>query len=112
MSYAIDTATKVHEGQVAAVDAVQSLLVKAVETLSGLADQAPTAPEKLTSTLDEVAAPVTKIVGTPSEVQSYAVTSFRDWLEAQHRFQTALLDAVSPSTVTVEAPKRTAAKKS
>jgi hypothetical protein len=112
MSYTIDTATKFHDRQVAAVSAVQSLLVKAVETLSGLTDNAPKAPEKLSSTLDEVTAPLAKFVGTPSEVQAYAVASSRDWLEVQHKFQTAVLDAVSPSTVTVEAPKRTAAKKS
>ena len=109
MSYTIDTATKFHDRQVAAVSTLQSLLVKAVETLSGLTDKA---PEKLSSTLDEAAAPLTKIVGTPSEVQAYAVASSRDWLDVQHKFQTALLDAVSPSAVTVEVPKKTAAKKS
>lgn len=110
MSYTIETATKFHDRQVAAVSTLQSLLVKAVETLSGLPDKAPKAPEKLSSTLDQVAAPVTKIVGTPSEVQAYAVASTRDWLEVQHKFQTALLDAVSPSAVTVEVPKTTAKK--
>jgi hypothetical protein len=112
MSYSIDTATKFHDRQVAAVSTLQSLLVKAVETLSGLTDKAPKAPEKLSSTLDGVAAPLTKIVGTPSEVQAYAVASSREWLEVQHKFQTRLLDAVSPSAVTVEVPKKTAAKKS
>ena len=112
MTYTIETATKIHDRQVAAVTTIQSLLVKAVETLSGLTDKAPKAPEKLSSTLDEVTAPVTKIVGTPSEVQAYAVASSRDWLEVQHKFQTALLDAVAPSAVTVEVPKKTAAKKS
>ena len=112
MSYTIDAVTKLHDRQVAAVGTFQSLLLKAVETLSGLTDEAPKAPEKLSSTLDEVAAPLTKIVGTPGEVQAYAVASSRDWLEVQHKFQTALLDAVAPSAVTVEVPKRTAAKKS
>jgi len=112
MTYTVDTATKFHDRQVAAVSAVQSLVVKAVETLSGLTAEAPKAPEKLTSTLDEVAGPLTKIVGTPSEVQAYAVASSRDWLEVQHKFQTALLDAVSPSAVTVEVPKKNTAKQS
>ena len=112
MSYTIDTATKIHDRNVAAVSAVQSLLVKAVDTLSGLTDKAPKAPEKLSSTLDEVAAPLTRLVGTPSEVQTYAVASSRDWLEVQHKFQAALLDAVSPSAVTVEVPEKPAAKKS
>ena len=112
MSYTIDTATTFHDRQVAAVSTLQSLLVDAVETLSGLTDKAPKAPEKLSSTLDKVAAPFTKIVGTPSEGQAYAVASSRDWLEVQHKFQTALLEAVSPSAVTVEMPKKTAAKKS
>lgn len=112
MSYTIDTATKFHDRQVAAVSTLQSLLVKAVESLSGLTDKAPEAPEKLSSTLDEVAAPLTKIVGTPSEAQAYAVASSRDWLEVQHKFQTALLDAVTPSAVTAEVPKKTTAKKS
>ncbi len=112
MSYTIDTATKFHDRQVAAVSTLQSLLVDAVETLSGLTDKAPKAPEKLSSTLNKAAAPLTKIVGTPSEVQAYAVASSRDWLEVQHKFQTALLEAVSPSAVTVEVPKKTAAKKS
>jgi hypothetical protein len=112
MTYTIESATKFHDRQVAAVSTVQSLVVKAVGTLSELTDKAPKAPEKLRSTLDEVAAPLTKIVGTPSEVQAYAVASSRHWLEVQHKFQTALLDAVSPSAVTVEVPKRTAAKKS
>ena len=112
MTYTIDTATKFHDRQVAAVSTLQSLVVKAVETMSGLTDKAPKAPEKLSSTLDEVAAPLTKIVGTRSDVQAYAVASSRDWLEVQHKFQTALLDAVSPSAVTVEVPKKTAAKKS
>ena len=112
MTYTIETATKIHDRQVAAVSTLQSLLLKAVETLSGLTDKAPKAPEKLTSTLDEVTAPVTKIVGTPSEVQAYAVASSRDWLEVQHKFQTALLDALSPSAVTVEVPKKDTAKKS
>lgn len=111
MSYTIDTATKFHDRQVAAASTAQSLLIKAVETLTGLTDKAPKAPEKLSSTLDGIAAPLTKLVGTPSEVQAYAVASSRDWLEVQHKFQTALLDAVSPSAVTVEVPKRTAAKK-
>src|SRR5680860_725063 len=108
MTFTIETATKFHDRQVGAVSTLQSLVVKAVETLSGLTDKAPKAPEKLSSTLDEVAAPLTKIVGTPSEVQAYAVASSRDWLEVQHKFQTALLDAVSPSAVTVEVPKKTA----
>ena len=112
MTYTIDTATKFHDRQVAAVSAVQSLVLKAAESLSGLTDQAPKAPEKLSSTLDEVAGPLTKIVGTPREVQAYAVASSRDWLEVQHKFQKALLDAVSPSAVTVEVPKKTTAKKS
>jgi hypothetical protein len=111
MSYTIDTATKVHDGQVAAASTVQSLLVKVVETLSGLTDKAPKAPEKLSATLDEVAAPLTKVVGTPTEVRAYAVASFRDWLDVQHRFSTALLDAVAPSPVTVEVPKKAATKK-
>ena len=112
MSYTIDTATKLHDRQVAAVSAVQSLLLKAADSLSGLTDKAPKAPEKLSSTLEEAVAPVTKIVGTPTEVQAYAVASSRDWIEVQHKFQTALLDAMSPSTVTVRTPKQTAAKKS
>ena len=112
MTYTIDTATKVHDRQVAAVSAVQSLVVKAVESLSGLTDQAPKAPEKLSSTLVEVAGPLTKMVGTPSEVQAYAVARSRDWLEVQHKFQKALLNAVSPSAVAVEVPKKTTAKKS
>ena len=111
MTYTIETATKIHDRQVAAVNTLQSLLLKAVETLSGLTDKAPKAPEKLSSTLDGIAAPLTKLVGSPSEVRAYAVASSRDWLEVQHKFQTALLDAVSPSAVTVEVPKRTAAKK-
>ncbi len=56
---------------------------------------------------------MTKIVGTPSEVQAYAVASSREWIEVQHKFQTALLDAVYPAAVTVQVPKKTtAAKKS
>jgi hypothetical protein len=112
MTYTVETATNFHDRQVAAVSAVQSLVVKAVETLSGLTDKAPKAPEKLSNTLDEVAGPLTKIVGTPSELQAYAVASSRDWLEVQHKFQTALLEAVSPSAVTVEVPKKNTAKKS
>jgi hypothetical protein len=112
MTYTFDTATKFHDRQVAAVGAVQSLVVKAVETLSALTDKAPKTPEKLSSALDEVAGPLTKIVGTPSEVQAYVVASSRDWLEVQHKFQTALLDAVSPSAVTVEVPKKNTAKQS
>jgi predicted outer membrane protein len=112
MSYTVDTATEIYDRQVAAVSAVQSLLVQAVGTLSELADKAPKVPEKLSSTLDDVAGPLTEIVGTPSEVQAYAVARSRDWLEVQHKFQTALLDAVSRSGVTVEAPKATTAKTS
>ncbi|MEO7351056.1 MAG: hypothetical protein ABIR34_12020 [Marmoricola sp.] len=112
MAYTIDTATKFHDRQVAAVSKFQSLLVKGVETLSGLTDKAPKVPEKLTSTLDVVVAPLTKIVGTPGEVRAYAVARSRSWLEVQHKFQTALLDAVSPSVVTVEVPRKTAASKS
>jgi hypothetical protein len=112
MSYTIDTATKFHDSQVAAVSTLQSLLLKAVESLAGLTDEAPKVPEKLSSTLGEVAGPLTKIVGTPSEVQAYAVASSRDWLEVQHKFQAAFLDAVSPSALTVEVPKKTSAKKS
>lgn len=112
MSYAINTSTKFHDRQVASVGAVQSLFVRALETVSGLTDNAPKVPAKLSSTLDEVAAPLVKLIGTPSEVQAYAVASSRDWLEVQHKFQTALLDAVSPATMTGEAAKQTAAKKS
>ena len=115
MSYTIDTATKFHDRQVDAVSSFQSLMVKAVETLSGLTDKAPKVNERLSGTLDEVAAPLAKIVGTPSEVQAYAVASSRDWLEVQHTFQKALLDAITPSvvTATAEVPKKTtAAKKS
>jgi len=111
MSFTIDTATKFHDRQVVAVSTLQSLLVNAVESLSELTDKAPKAPEKLSGTLDEVAAPLTKIVGTPSEVQAYAVANSRDWLEVQHRFQTALLDAVTSSAGTAEVPKKTTAKK-
>ena len=112
MTYTVETATKFHDRQVAAVSAVQSLVVKAVETLSGLTDKAPKVPEKLSSTLDEVSGPLTKIVGTPSELQAHAVASSRDWLEVQHKFQTALLEAAFPSAVTVEVPKKNTAKKS
>ena len=95
MTYTIDTATKFHERQVAAVSAVQSLLVKAVETLSGLTTQAPKAPEKLTSKLDEVAGTVDQARRHPERGAGVRGGQFRDWLEVQHKFQTALLDAVT-----------------
>jgi hypothetical protein len=107
MSYTVDTATKVHDRQIAAAGTFHSLLIKAVDALSGLADNAP----QLSSRVDKFAAPVTKIVGTPSEVQAYAVASVRDWIDVQHKFQTGLLDAVAASTVTVEVPKKAARKK-
>ena len=111
MSFTIDTVNKFHDRQIATVSTLQFLLVKAVESLSEITDKAPKAPEKLSRTLDEVAAPLTKIVGTPSEVQAYAVASSRDWLESQQRFQTALLHAATPSAVTAEVPKKATTKK-
>ena len=92
MSYTIDTATKLHERQVAAVDTIQSNVVRALDVLTSVRSKAPQAPEKLTDAVHKVAAPLTKVVGTPDEVQSYAVASTRDWLKVQHNFQAALLD--------------------
>jgi len=63
------------------------------------------APEQLSGTVERLAAPLTRIVGTPSELRAHAVAGSRDWLEVQHRFQTALLDALYPPAVTVEVPK-------
>jgi hypothetical protein len=106
MSYTIDAGTKLHDHQVAAVSAFQSLFVKTVKTVSGLTESVPKAPAKLIDTLDGVTTPLVKLIGTPSEVQAYAVASSRDWLEVQHAFRTALLDAVSPS-VNDDAPGET-----
>ena len=111
MSYAIQTANKIHDHQVAAASTLQSLLVEAFETLSGLTALAPKAPESLSSSMDEVVGPLTKIVGTPREVQAFVVASSRDWLDVQHKFRTELLDAASGSTVTVDVPQKAAAKK-
>ena len=111
MSYTIDSATKLHESQVAAVDTIQSNVVKTLDVLTRARSKAPQAPVKLTDAVNKVAAPLTKVVGTPDEVQAYAVASTRDWLKVQHQFQTALLDAVFPSGVTIEVPAPTATKK-
>jgi len=111
MSYTIDSATKLHERQVAAVDTIQSNVIKALDVLTNARSKAPQAPAKLTDAVNKVAAPLTKVVGTPDEVQAYAVASTRDWLKVQHNFQASLLDAVFPSDVTVEVPASTTAKK-
>lgn len=111
MSYTIDKASKVHEDQVAAVETLQSMLIKTTDVFTGLRSKAPKAPEKLTDAVTKAAAPLIKLVGTPSEVQSYAVASSRDWLKVQHKFQTALQDAVFPLDVTVEVPAPSASKK-
>jgi len=111
MSYTIDSATKLHEHQVAAVDTIQSNVVKALDVLTSARSKAPQAPAKLTDAVTKASAPLTKVVGTPDEVQAYVVASTRDWLKVQHQFQAALLDAVFPSDVTVEVPAPTATKK-
>jgi len=111
MSITIDSATKLHERQVAAVDTIQSNVVKALDVITSARSKAPQAPAKLADAVDKITAPLTKVVGTPDEVQAYAVASTRDWLKVQHQFQTALLDAVFPSGVTVEVPAPSTPKK-
>ena len=110
MSYTIDAASKAHDAQVAAVETLQSVLVKAADVLTGLRGKAPQAPEQLTDAVRKVAAPLTNVVGTPSEVRAYAVARSRDWLKVQHTFQAALHDAVFPSDVPVDVPAPTTSK--
>lgn len=110
MSYTVETATMIHDRQVAAARTVQSLMVEAAKSMTELTDKAPKAPEKLSSKVRGVVSPLTKVVGTPSEVQAYAAASSREWLEVQHKFQTALLDAMSAATPTVDAPRRASKK--
>ena len=112
MSYTIDTATEIHQRQVAAVETLQSTLVKAVDVLTDVRSKAPEAPEQLTDAARKVAAPLIKVVGTPSELQAHAVAISRDWLKVQSTFQNALLDAVFSSAVTVEVPASTTPRKS
>jgi len=110
MSYTVDAASKVHDGQVAAVENFQSMMVKAADGLTGLRRTAPQAPEQLTDVVRKVAAPLTNVVGSPSEVRAYAVARSRDWLKVQHQFQAALHEAVFPSDVTVEVPAPTSSR--
>jgi hypothetical protein len=111
MPYTIDTASEIHNRQVAAMETLQSTLVKAVDVLSDVRSKAPQAPEQLTDAAQKIAAPLTKVVGTPSELHAHAVAISRDWFKVQNKFQTALLDAVFPSGVTVEVPAPTTRKK-
>ena len=112
MSYTIDTATEIHNRQVAAAETLQSTVIKAVDVLTDVRTKAPEVPEQLTDAAQKVAAPLTKLVGTPSELQAHAVAISRDWLKVQSKFQSALLDAVFPSALTVEEPASTTPKKS
>lgn len=114
MSVAIDTATKLHEGQVKAVTRSQDFVVSVVETaasaLQGLRAVVPDAPAVVAGPIEKISWPVTKLVGTQDEVAAYVSRSVRDWTEAQQKFQSALLDAWLPAPKAAPAAKARAAK--
>lgn len=97
MSLAIDTATKLHEEQIKAVTRSQDLVVSAVEKVAtavqGLRAKSPIVPGVVAGPLQTAAGPVTKLVGTQSEVTSYLASSVRDWAEVQHKFRASVLEA-------------------
>jgi hypothetical protein len=98
MSLVLDAASAVHSKQIGAVNRVEPHLVgaagKAAGAVGSLREKA-ALPEAVAGPVQKVTAPVTKVVGTPTEVAAYAVATAREWTEAQHRLQSALLDAVA-----------------
>jgi hypothetical protein len=93
MSYAVDAATKLHQKNIEVATKVQDLIVEAVEKLVDLREKAPKAPSAVTDKLDDLAAPMTKIFGTRTEVREYITQTAREWVELQQKFQTRLLDS-------------------
>lgn len=99
MSVAIDTAIKLHEQQIKAVTRSQDLVVSAIEKVAtvveGLRAKSPTVPDAVAGPFEKVTAPVTKVVGTESDVRSYLTRSARDWVGVQQKFQAALLEVLA-----------------
>ncbi|MET0740031.1 MAG: hypothetical protein ABWZ26_00575 [Candidatus Nanopelagicales bacterium] len=94
MSYAVDAASKLHEKQLAAATKGQELFVTVVEKVGDLRGKAPKAPASVTDQLDKLVAPITKIVGTRSEVTEYVTRTAREWLALQQQYQARVLDIV------------------
>ena len=115
MSIAIDTATKLHQKQIHAVTRSQDLVVSAVERVAaaveGLRAKSPNVPDTVAGPLEKVTAPLTKVVGNKSEVTSYLSRSPRNWVEAQHKLQSAVLEALVPDDQPSQASKAKAKAK-
>jgi hypothetical protein len=112
MSLAIDAATKVHQKQIDAVTRSQDLAVSAVEKIAsavqGLQAKSPSVPGSVAGPLEGVTAPVTKVVGTRSEVVSYLGRTVRDWAETQQKLHAAVLGALVSDDRTAPAAKKPA----
>lgn len=100
MSVSATTLLKLHDLQLAAVtrsgDRVVSATEKGAAAIEEVRATVPGTLEAIARTLEKLSAPATKIVGTPSEHRVAQLRRLRDWTEAQHKFQTGLLDAVLP----------------
>lgn len=105
MSVVIDAAAKAHDKQIAVVTAALEKLAGAVE---GLRAKAPQLPESITSPVQKVTAPLTKVVGNPSEIAAYLARSSQDWSAVQHKLQSDLAAALAAGRKT-EAVSRTEA---
>jgi len=114
MSYAVDAAAKLHDRQVEAATKMQNLVVKAADGLAGLRDKAPETPERIAAPLGKVTGPVTKVVGSPSEVAAYVAQSGRDWVELQQKFAESLFEIAwgKPESATPATTTKAKAKKS
>lgn len=102
MSLFLDTLNTVHDKQLKAAarstDLLASTAGKVAALAEGARDKAPKAPAAVAGPLGKVTAPVTKVVGTPTEVAGYTVRSVRDWAAVQQRFAGAALAPFLPAT--------------
>ena len=100
MSVVLDAASKVHQKQLDAATRSQGLVLKAVDTVTGLADslkaKAPQLPEQVAGPVEKATAPVEKVLGSRGELKAYVARSTQDWLEVQQSFQRAVISAVLP----------------
>jgi hypothetical protein len=99
MSVVIDAAEKVHNKQVEVAtrsqEVVAAALRKVADVAQDLRGKAPQVPESVSGPVEKVTAPVTKVVGTPSELAAYVARSTQDWLEVQHKLQRDLVAVVA-----------------
>ena len=91
MSYVIDAATKIHDRQLEAITKGRGGVVKLVKRVAELAEGAPQAPAQVRSLL----APVTSVVGAPTNYVRFVAESSKQQTAALLAFQDEIVAALA-----------------